>query len=261
MNTKKLIISGLVAFSLAAVAARAQVLPGSDVGGANNPGDLVLGFRNTTSGAQSSDVVFDIGQYTAYEGLAPGTYTIAGFNSADLVAAYGSDATNGAFGTATKWAVFGGSGNEGLGSGDGALWTTAITSATLTTGSYVSQNSLSSAFDTFVNTKLASLGGAGGDTAVLNPKAYTNLSPGSSYGGQFSASVESTAAGSTKLNLWELVPGHSAVDLGYFTLNGSSLTFTVFSAIPEPSTYAAILGLATLGIVAVRRRKQAQVAI
>jgi hypothetical protein len=42
------------------------------------------------------------------------------------------------------------------------------------------------------------------------------------------------------------------------TLNLSStgqLTFT--AAIPEPSTYAALLGIATLGFVAIRRRKQA----
>ena len=81
MNTKNLLLSGLIALSLAAVSARAVVLPGSDIGGILNAvsGDLVIGFQNASA---TNDLVIDIGQYTSYEGVAPGTYTIAAFNAA-----------------------------------------------------------------------------------------------------------------------------------------------------------------------------------
>ena len=47
--------------------------------------------------------------------------------------------------------------------------------------------------------------------------------------------------------------------LGTFALyQNGDLTFTAFQAIPEPTTYAALLGVATLGFAAIRRRKQAQ---
>lgn len=51
-------------------------------------------------------------------------------------------------------------------------------------------------------------------------------------------------------------PFNGATDLGTFALSsGGDLTFTAFTAIPEPSTYAAILGALTIGFVAIRRRK------
>ena len=40
--------------------------------------------------------------------------------------------------------------------------------------------------------------------------------------------------------------------------NVGDLTFTAFTAIPEPSTYAALLGAVTLGVVVIRRRQQSQ---
>ncbi len=260
MNTKKIILSGLVALGLAAVSANAQVLPGSDVGGVNNPGDLVLGFQNTT---QSSDIAFDIGQFTAYEGVAAGTYTVAGFNATDLTNAFGTNATNGGFGTATKWTVFGGSGSEGLTVPDNTLWIAA--SAVPGRAASGTQAVQSGPFDTFVNSQLAGLGGVGGDSEVLNPKSFTNLGPATGYGAY--TGVESSAAGTTSLALYELQPqtaaGQNGTLLGTFTLSQSTglLTFTVGSAIPEPSTYAGILGVVTLGIVAIRRRRQASTSL
>ena len=93
---------------------------------------------------------------------------------------------------------------------------------------------------------------------------YTNKVPGVNL----STALETTGTGSSAL--WLLtsqIPGTSgksgvnegpftgAYDIGTFNLSSTGeLTFT---AIPEPSTYAAILGALTIGIVAIRRRRLA----
>ena len=53
------------------------------------------------------------------------------------------------------------------------------------------------------------------------------------------------------------------VYLGTFSLasNGNFSFTAALTAVPEPSTYAALLGLGTLAIVAIRRRRQAAVAV
>lgn len=86
------------------------------------------------------------------------------------------------------------------------------------------------------------------------------IGPAGSFG-YFPTAIEVNTAGTSKLELWELLPTASGsargFDLGTFTLHGSTNTLT-FTVIPEPSTYAAILGFAPLGVVMIRRRKQAQ---
>jgi len=255
MKINKLLLSGLVALSLAAVGAQAAILPGSDIGGIANvggasPGDLVLGFRNPAN----ADIVFDIGQYSAYRAVAPGTYQIAGFNTSELL----SVDANAFTAAGTLWTVFGGSGSSNglLGAPDGYLWVTSNSSLNSST----TQGSLSNAFDTTLSGSLttSTFGGASDANVLSSPKLFTLLSSSTSYSGAFGSPVESTTLGSTSLKLWELAPGTGAGTLlGTFNLDSTGLTFTV-AAIPEPSTYAAILGLATVSFVAIRRRKQAQ---
>ncbi len=262
MKLNKFVITGLVALSLAAVGAQAVVLPGSDIGGIANvngasPGDLVLGFRNAAAG---SDIVFDIGQFTSYEGVAPGTYQIGGFNTTELASVFANAFTV----AGTQWTVFGATGSaNALSKPDDSLWVTSNGALTRSN----TQGSLSSAFDTTLNGALttSSFGGAS-DANVLGaagsppgPKLFSLLSSSNNYSGAFGSAVESTTVGSTSLKLWELTPGTGAGTLlGTFNLDSTGLTFTSFQAIPEPSTYAAILGVATLGFAAIRRRKQAQ---
>ena len=251
MNINKFLLSGFVALSLAAVGAQAAVLPGTEIGGlainGSQPGDLVLGFRNAAS---SSDIVFDIGQFTSYEGVAPGTYQVGGFNTTELASVFSTAFTA----SGTQWTVFGGTGNNSLAKPDGTLW---VTSNGNLNRSNV-QGSLSNAFDTFVNTGLGltSFGGTSDANVLSAPKLFSQLSSSNSYSGAFGSAVESTTLGSTSLNLWELTPGTGpGTLLGTFNLDSTGLTFT---AIPEPSTYAAILGLVTVGFAAIRRRKQTQ---
>jgi hypothetical protein len=252
MNINKLLLTGLVALSLAAVGAQAVILPGTEIGGlavnGSNPGDLVLGFRNT---AANSDIVFDIGQFTSYEGVAAGTYQVGGFNTTELASVFANAFTA----SGTQWTVFGGTGNNSLAKPDGTVWVTSSGTPLRST----TQPSLSNAFDTFVNTGLGatSFGGTSDANVLSAPKLFSQLGSAGNYNGAY-PSVESTTLGSTSLKLWELTPGSGAGTLlGTFNLDSTGLTFTV-AAIPEPSTYAAILGLATVGFVAIRRRKQAQ---
>jgi PEP-CTERM motif len=261
MKTQKIILSGLVALSLAAISVQAAVLPGSDIGGLNvngsQPGDLVLGFRNASS---SSDLAVDIGQFSAYEGVAAGTYTVGGFNAAELTTVFPTAFTA----AGTQWTVFGGTGNNSLAQPDSTLWATS--NSTLNKQSVGIQGSLSNTFDTFVNTGLgvSSFGGTSDANQLSAPKLFSNLGSATSYSGFFGSPVESTTLGSNSLKLWELTPGSGAGTLlGTFNLDASSglLTFTVGTAIPEPSTYAALLGVVTLGIVAIRRRRQASIEV
>jgi hypothetical protein len=154
--------------------------------------------------------------------------------------------------------VFGGAGSGNvLSKPDDTLWVTSNSSLTRST----TQGGLSNAFDTFVSTGVgaSSFGGTSDANVLSNPKLFTNLSSANSYSNTFGSPVESSTVGSTSLNLYELTPGGGAGTLlGTFNLSSTGLTFTGFTAIPEPSTYAALLGVATLGFVAIRRRKQAQ---
>jgi hypothetical protein len=245
MNSKKIIITGLLALSLAAIGAQAQVLPGSDIGGLINsqPGDIILGFRNS---AASSDLAFDIGQFSIYQNVAPGTYTI--FGSTAFTA------------TGTQWTVFGGTGGNPTTRPTSTLW---ATSGGPTLNRSSTQAGLSTSFDNFVNTQMASSSfGGTSDATQLSNKSFTNLASSTSYSGTYAVAVENSTVGTSSLKLWEMTPTTSGTApgtlLGTFTLTSSALTFTSFAAIPEPSTYAAILGVATLGFVMIRRRKQQQ---
>jgi hypothetical protein len=93
---------------------------------------------------------------------------------------------------------------------------------------------------------------ATGNGASLATANAFGLAPLGSTNG---VSFETTSGSGLSLDLYQLVPGSgNAQDLGYFTLaSNGGLTFT---AIPEPSAYAALLGAAALGLVAIRRRRQ-----
>ena len=72
-----------------------------------------------------------------------------------------------------------------------------------------------------------------------------------------SAKLENSTSGTSTMELFQLNPGAAhGIDLGTLTLSSSGMTFT---AIPEPSTYAMILGVFALGFVMLRRRAQATV--
>jgi len=278
MNIKALIPT--CAFALASIAgvANAQTIPALPDLNSENDGDLVLGFENTTTAPTAGDLVVDLGSadnfYTTGNttGSVSGgpltagtTYTVAAFNSADLAATYGGTG----FSTNTLWTVFGGNG-AAAGPGNESvdtLWGSSGNGQTLLAKAKTLQSGTSGNLDQFTN----SLSGAGNATtsgayasndATNVPTGAGGLAPLAQTGnnfGYFSSSVFDSTAGTTKLELYELLPTTSGtkagIDLGTFTLNSTTGLLT-FTAIPEPSFYAAVLGALTIGFVMIRRRSQ-----
>jgi hypothetical protein len=261
MTTKKILLSGLVALGLAAVGVHGQTIAAVPFG--NNADDLMLGFYNTASPV---DLVFDLGSASLFTGLTGTTpYTVLGFNNADLTDATvptgSGDGTNdGAalslgYSANTHWSVAAGNNSQ-----TGGMWVTAPVGTPLF--STANQTGPSNSIKT-VTAELNSYQGFTNENSpaavLLESKDYSNdVAP--LVGSQ--STLATSPATSTSLVLWQLAgtatgsaPG---VELGTFTLTQSTglLTFTPFEAIPEPSTYAAILGALTIGFVLIRRRSQ-----
>jgi hypothetical protein len=243
MNTTKLALAGLVALALS-VSARATDIPvtvTADTG--YTSGDLLLGFYSASA---TNDLVFDLGQASNFTGLAAGTYNVAAFSSADL--------TTAALGSSAQWAVGGANGDTAN------IWTTA----------QVGTKMKATAAQANEVTNIDSVGGTVGGTlgtsglvssagVLLAGKDFSAAIGGqNNWSGTFAASVAKSAVGTTSLELWSLPAtssssGVAGIDLGTLTLDASAGTLT-FTVIPEPSTYAVILGALTIGFVALRRR-------
>ena len=262
MNTKTFVLSSLLALALAATSAHAQSI--ASIGSLNSEadGDLLLGFTSSTA---SSDLVFDLGQSTLFGTAANGgtltpgsTYTVAAFDS-NAVTDLTTAVTSLGFNSSTQWAVLGGNSNAT----NNPVWITNSTGAHLTTNNNQAANAGS------LDTLAGETSNSGGGTLV---SSVDGIFGSKDFYSQSSTNVGSTypnvsqavgSSGSTSLVLWQLAGTSSGsaagVDLGTFTLNASThvLTFTAYQAIPEPSTYAAILGALTVGFVLVRRRSRA----
>jgi hypothetical protein len=264
------ILAGAAILALGSGAAYAQNGPSYSYG------DIIATFENSTG----TDVEFNLGLESSLPTTAGSTEDFGNVSSllsangqsvsstyfsvaADLTGSLKGGATtlvNTAQGTITALpnTIFVGQNNSSTPSfvGNASANSTPVNNAINTVGTDISEE-----------TALGSTGLAAEGVAVSatgDPDSYTN----SANYGQVSLNLETTGAGT--LQLWLLTsqtPGTSgksginegpftgAYDIGYFTLSSSGeLTFT---PVPEPSTYAAILGALTLGVVALRRRKAA----
>jgi hypothetical protein len=266
MNIKTLVTAAAIALALGAGGVRAQTISGPP-GGVNAgeaDGDLILGFTNPTT-PTANDLVYDIGSASSYSGLAPGTYTVSAYQgSADVTSVLGSSAfTSGN----VVWGIIGGnSGTGAAGAPNETVWA-ATPGAALTAGS--AQTTLSDNIDGFTNSGVgngAQLSDNPNAVTVpygvgFNQQATAQGSAAEGTFGYFSSSILGTLGTTTTMQLYELIapvgstPGQR-IDLGTFALSGSTLTFTPFEAIPEPSTYAAVLGALTIGFVLIRRRNR-----
>jgi hypothetical protein len=243
--------------------------------------DLVIGFEDTSA---SYNLEVDLGNATSYLSLGAGTYTVGNLNT-DLTGIFGSwtgdssltfgivgaqsGSTSGGVFKDTLWASNNGSGNY-----------SASSSATQSTPSGKIQGlyGLTGAVGSFGNLTV-------NDTSLTDINSQTNAATGANLVGNkvtagevgSFASVQgannfgipgaasnlfvagNVGSGSAIASLYEIQPTNSTtppdvVDLGYFTLSSTgALTFTV---IPEPSTYAAILGAVSIGFALLRRRSK-----
>jgi hypothetical protein len=266
MNLKSL-IAGAVLTALA-ISARA------DTAGLY---DLIVGFRATGA---ANDVQIDFGNVNNY--TAPGTYTLGNFASvlsggttygSTWNSVTGTNAVNWSAGAVwkdvnnvlptqvwgtKKWGTaagtlgvanstaFAAASNSTLNTANTKLGNTYNVMGTYTVG--VAKLAAPATIGSWSNSNTGSGLGVSAFTLASFQHATSDLANGGSIGNaaSFSASDLYLAANSTTPSVAQFV--------GTFALyQNGDLTFTV---IPEPSTYAALLGLATLGFAAIRRRKQ-----
>ena len=254
-------------------------------------GDIILGFRDTansgagnlaikigTASSLLSNAAGNGGTYLVTNLLASGTYSLS-----TISGLYGAGwATS----STLKWAAAGSVLGTDLSNPDGmqnSLFATKAANSSLLNGSAVTTG-WSTGTTTVQNSA----------TALINP-VYTNFGSGSfrtstttatgawsrqevpasgtTYFGYF-ATGPTVLENSTNItgtyvssDLWKMTPTNNGGDgsktfLGTLAIYGNGdVTFSsAFTAIPEPSTYAAILGVVALGVAAYRRQRQVTLA-
>jgi len=259
---KKLIIASVLALASSAYAADFAA------------GDLVLGFKVAGGTGSASNVVVDLGAVTGFTGALDTVANASGLGSV-LTSTYGSnwatrsDLQFGVFSAvsltrnANLWA-------SQAESASGVLQTNvtgAYSSSALVTGKAAFQNFTSNA---------SLLTAAAGTTHVYVQDSSVGNSWQNQEGSSVSFAVVSPTIDGVMASATANAKGvadhaqYSVLDLYKLTSTGNSFVggfglssagnvafqtdVTQFQAIPEPSTYAAILGALTVGFVALRRR-------
>jgi len=258
-------------------------------------GDLVLGFVGDSGelNGTTTNLEVDLGNVSSFIAAAPGTtFNVASLGT-DLGTTYGSTwaGTSLSFGVVSEE-----TGSQVAGAPSDTTWA----SSNLGSQSYNTLGGTisNSSSNTKIGAMLPGSGSAGtfggGNTTALSDltsqvdqvtgltmKGFTvgesksgswtseqggavpfSLSGGATASQLLTQAVTATGSG-TDIYLEQLTNNSTnpSVDLGYFNLaSDGTLTFTTLAAIPEPSTYAAILGAVTIAFVAIRRRKQSVLA-
>ena len=255
---------------------------------AQNPGDLILGFQASAGTGAATNVEIDLGAASNYEVAGAGTYNIANLIS-DLTSTYGSWTSD----SNLSFAIVGSNTYTGTDASGPkrSMWLSGVVGSPYTTSgstTYASANSAiggiygtgTGAFGDTANT--TNLSDINNTTATIGSNSVTLLALTSAVANQESF----TGAGSSLL--WDIPNATSSAFVGanvgsgsanaelfyykatlasgvntpdvnsvtgnsYFTLaSNGELSFTV---VPEPSTYAALIGVAALGYSLLRRRK------
>jgi len=249
MNLRNTLLAGCAVAVLAAAGAHAQSLAGN-AGGFNagySDDDLVLAFFSASDSNAQGDVLFELGSASQYTGLAAGTYTVTAFSNASGSSEISTNLTVPS--TSTFWSVMGSDQTTDQ------LWLTGQTAQKQLTGQAT------------IASEVGAVGGAGAGTPNADGSGYDSSQTAGNYlipasgkwQGTTVTAYNTVSSTSDTLGLYSLVQGNSTTGsskyLGYFTLTDTAGAFSLsFTAIPEPSTYAAILGAVTLGLVVARRR-------
>ena len=237
-------------------------------------GDLVLGFQTTGTGS-TNNVEVDLGAFSTYQTAFNNSQTgvVVANLGADLTADYGAD-----WNTRSNitWSFAGNLANsptptlfvskvETVVGTQSAAFTASFSNSTL-------GNSLTAATSVAIT-------GLNGKTSTANSDivAILDSSLGQSYTAAFGtdnlgyriftvgdvANTTSITGGSYSVSdLYKVKASGAYTYVGSFGLDSAGvLTYSYnaasFSAVPEPSTYAAIFGGVVLGYVAYRRRRKA----
>jgi hypothetical protein len=236
---------GLVAaFSAAALASQAAV-----IGGVNQ---LVIGFQETGA---ANDVELNLGLLDTSNLLTVGTHNLG--NVATLL-----NTNLGTDWTQISWAA---AAATKLSAGGNEFVTSKWTSSTGTLG-VANSDAFGSPSASAINngiTKVSQLDNGvvtGGLIAASDIKSFTvNSTTGFNFGPQAKNLLVNSGFSASdlyllKANLDSSAPGVLGVSGFQGTLAVSSAGDITFTVIPEPSTYAVILGALTIGFVALRRR-------
>lgn len=244
---------------------------------AGSNGDLILGFRDDGSdgGSSANNITFDLGNVSLYEAFAAGVTTDTGFNvGTTLASTYGAGYQTD---TGLFWGVVGASGNT---TSTRDLWVSAAATGSQLNGtnlqsdgitptstawdirSATGQSSQASKFLTLYSNQATNPFSVG--TGVSTSWSFLESSTSAAFGAYTKSLFEASSANGNVADLYEMNPqsngpgvGNPGVFLGSFSItSGGELDFTAAgSAIPEPSTYAAILGAAVLAVALIRRRQ------
>ncbi len=245
-------------------------------------GDILLGFFTSSGTGAGQNLMVNLGAFSQFENNDGATINFSSSIVADLNDTYGSDWNTR---TDIKWSVTGATFATSVdGVTRNTIFATAVDGAapiaSASDGILASvRSNVSSigtafnAFDTTANSTV-SVVVASSNANSMQARLTTNNSP------QFGAIGQNVTTATTVSDFYALVPTSGgtaptglATDgdgivfargtnlLGSFALDASGLSFTASgaSAIPEPSTYAALVGAAVLGLAASRRRPAARV--
>lgn len=258
---KKVIASALLAAAVASSAFAAS------------SGDIILGFRATGGTGASSNLEVDLGNFDALPN--GGTFVLTNINS-DLTSIYGADwaTRSDVLWGAAGATLLGATGNTEpsrtlVGTVlapssllDGFSSTTPYNSTAAATQGGVAAK-LTSVYNTFTGTAnnvVASSSTTSWTTEVGSTPAAFNFFFKTSFDNNLDLATTSASGTYSAGDLYELVPASGpGTFLGTLAIQSNGdVTFSTFSAVPEPSTYAVILGSCVLGFVALRRRKEVQ---
>jgi hypothetical protein len=254
MKIKRMLGSASIALAMiAATHAQSTITVSTD--------DLILGFKETGA---TNNLEVDLGSVTNF--LSGGTYatgtetTLSQLSATDLTAQFGTWA-------GTNQVTFAVAGADGT---NNTIWatdksTTALkqgtSQGTATNAILTVYSGLNNATSTANSATAAAITATGAQSWSKMITTANNFSWSSLNNMATNTTALTGTDGSTSVSLYlyQLTEGSTSAGtlLGTFKLyDNGILSFTSLSAIPEPSTYAMILGVAALGFVMIRRRQQ-----